>query len=132
MLHIGHTRYLEQARSLGDRLVVGINSDDSVRLLAKGKDRPIVEAEQRAEVVSALAFVDYVTIFNEPDPLALIQVLRPNILVKGGDWSAERIIGKEFVESYGGSVQSIPLVPNISTTTIVEKILAHHHLNQSR
>ena len=130
MLHIGHTRYLEEAKRLGDRLVVGINSDDSVRHLAKGTDRPIVTASQRAEVLAALACVDYVTIFDEPDPLALIQALRPNILVKGGDWSTDRIVGKEVVEAQGGSVRSIPLIPDISTTTIVERILAHHHLNK--
>lgn len=125
LLHIGHTRYLEEAKGLGDCLVVGINSDHSVRQLAKSPDRPIITADQRAEVLAALACVDYVTIFDEPDPLALIQVLRPNILVKGGDWSTERIIGKELVESYGGSVHSIPLVPYVSTTTIVTRILSH-------
>ncbi len=128
MLHIGHTRYLTEARALGDCLVIGINSDDSVRQLDKGNDRPIVTADQRAEVLAALACVDYVTIFDEPDPLALIQALRPNILVKGGDWSPEHIIGKEFVEAQGGSVRNIPLIPNISTTTIVKKILAHSPL----
>ncbi len=128
LLHIGHTRYLTEARGLGDRLVVGLNSDDSVRQLDKGNDRPLVTADQRAEVLAALACVDYVTIFDEPDPLALIQALRPNILVKGGDWSPERIIGKEFVEAQGGSVRNIPLVPNISTTTIIQKILAHNPL----
>ncbi len=126
LLHIGHTRYLEEAKRLGDRLVVGINSDDSVRQLAKGNDRPIVTADQRAEVLAALTCVDYVTIFDEPDPLALIETLRPNILVKGGDWSTERIVGKDFVETYGGTVRSIPLVPDISTTAIVQKILAHY------
>jgi len=130
LLHIGHTRYLEEAKRLGDRLVVGINSDDSVRHLAKGTDRPIVTASQRAEVLAALACVDYVTIFDEPDPLALIQALRPNILVKGGDWSTDRIVGKEFVEAQGGSVRSIPLIPDISTTTIVERILAHIPMNK--
>lgn len=128
LLHIGHTRYLTEARGLGDRLVVGLNSDDSVRQLDKGNDRPLVTADQRAEVLAALACVDYVTIFDEPDPLALIQALRPNILVKGGDWSPERIIGKKFVEAQGGSVRNIPLVPNISTTTIIQKILAHNPL----
>jgi D-beta-D-heptose 7-phosphate kinase/D-beta-D-heptose 1-phosphate adenosyltransferase len=113
LLHIGHTRYLEEAKGLGDRLVVGLNSDDSVRQLAKGTDRPIVQADQRAEVLAALACVDYVTIFDEPDPLALIQALRPNILVK-------------FVEARGGSVRNIPLVPDISTTAIIQRILAQH------
>ena len=123
LLHIGHTRYLEEAKRLGDRLVVGLNSDDSVRQLAKGTGRPIVPAAQRAEVLAALACVDYVTIFDEPDPLALIQTLRPNILVKGGDWSTDRIVGKEFMEAQGGLVKNIPLVPDISTTMIVQKIL---------
>jgi D-beta-D-heptose 7-phosphate kinase/D-beta-D-heptose 1-phosphate adenosyltransferase len=126
LLHIGHTRYLEEAKGLGDRLVVGLNSDDSVRQLAKGMDRPIVTADQRAEVLAALACVDYVTIFDEPDPLALIQALRPNILVKGGDWATDRIVGKEFVEAQGGSVRNIPLVPDISTTAIIQRILAQH------
>jgi len=128
LLHIGHTRYLQEAKRLGDRLVVGINSDNSVRQLAKGPDRPIVPAEQRAEVLAALTCVDYVTIFNEPDPLVLIQALKPNILVKGGDWSTDRIVGKEFVEAQGGLVRSIPLIPDISTTKIVEKILAQYSL----
>jgi D-beta-D-heptose 7-phosphate kinase/D-beta-D-heptose 1-phosphate adenosyltransferase len=126
LLHIGHTRYLEEAKGLGNRLVVGLNSDDSVRQLAKGMDRPIVTADQRAEVLAALACVDYVTIFDEPDPLALIQALRPNILVKGGDWATDRIVGKEFVEAQGGSVRNIPLVPDISTTAIIQRILAQN------
>jgi D-beta-D-heptose 7-phosphate kinase/D-beta-D-heptose 1-phosphate adenosyltransferase len=126
LLHIGHTRYLEEAKRLGDRLVVGLNSDESVRQLAKGTDRPIVSADQRAEVLAALGCVDYVTIFDEPDPLALIQALRPDILVKGGDWSTDRIVGKEFVEGQGGSVRNFPLVPDISTTAIIQRILAQH------
>ena len=106
--------------------MVGLNSDESVRQLAKGMDRPIVSADQRAEILAALGCVDYVTIFDEPDPLALIQALRPNILVKGGDWSTDRIVGKEFVEGQGGSVRNIPLVPDISTTAIIQRILAQH------
>ncbi|MDH5430023.1 MAG: D-glycero-beta-D-manno-heptose 1-phosphate adenylyltransferase [Nitrospirota bacterium] len=132
LLHIGHTRYLAEAKGQGDCLVVGINSDESVRQLAKGSDRPIITAAQRAEVVAALGCVDYVTIFDEPDPLALIQALRPNILVKGGDWATDRIVGKEFVEAQGGSVQNIPLVPDISTTTIVQRILAHNPVKSPR
>ncbi len=112
--------------------MVGINSDESVRQLAKGSDRPIVTAAQRAEVVAALACVDYVTIFDEPDPLALIQALRPNVLVKGGDWATDRIVGKEFVEGLGGSVQNIPLIPDISTTAIVEKILSNNPVKYPR
>ena len=132
LLHIGHTRYLAEAKGLGDRLVVGINSDDSVRQLAKGTNRPIVPADQRAEVLAALACVDYVTIFEEPDPLALIQALRPNILAKGGDWATDRIVGKEFVEAQGGSVQNILLVPNISTTALVQRILANNPVKSPR
>jgi D-beta-D-heptose 7-phosphate kinase/D-beta-D-heptose 1-phosphate adenosyltransferase len=132
LLHVGHTRYLAEAKGLGDRLVVGINSDDSVRQLAKAKNRPIVSADQRAEVLAALACVDYVTIFDEPDPLALIQALRPNILVKGGDWATDRIVGKEFVEAQGGSVRNIPLVPNMSTTAIVQRILANNPVKSPR
>jgi rfaE bifunctional protein nucleotidyltransferase chain/domain len=128
LLHIGHTRYLEEAKGLGDRLVVGLNSDDSVRQLAKGTNRPIIPADQRAEVLAALTCVDYVTIFDEPDPLALIQALRPNILVKGGDWARDLIVGKEFVEAQGGSVRNISLIPDISTTVIIQRILAHHRL----
>jgi D-beta-D-heptose 7-phosphate kinase/D-beta-D-heptose 1-phosphate adenosyltransferase len=130
LLHIGHTRYLEEAKCLGDYLVVGLNSDDSVRQLAKGTNRPIIPADQRAEVLTALTCVDYVTIFDEPDPLALIQALRPTILVKGGDWPTDRIVGKDFVEAYGGSVRSIPLIPNVSTTMIVERILDHDHISK--
>ncbi len=126
LLHIGHTRYLEEAKSLGDRLVVGLNSDDSVRQLSKGPARPIVTAAQRAEVLAALACVDYVTIFEEPDPLNLIEAIRPNILVKGGDWLPDHIVGKAFVEAQGGSVRNIPLIPDISTTKIVEHILTHY------
>jgi D-beta-D-heptose 7-phosphate kinase/D-beta-D-heptose 1-phosphate adenosyltransferase len=122
LMHIGHTRYLEAARSLGDVLVVGVNSDGSVRALDKGGDRPIVPDRQRAEVVAALASVDYVVIFEEPDPAGLITKLQPDVLVKGGDWSLDRIIGRDVVEARGGTVRTIPLVPGVSTTTLVQKI----------
>lgn len=122
LMHIGHTRYLQAARELGDALVVGVNSDESVRTLNKGADRPIVPDAQRAEILAALACVDYVVIFSEPDPGALIATLQPDILVKGGDWSAERIVGRETVEARGGRVQTIPLVPGVSTTTLVQRI----------
>jgi len=108
--------------------VVGLNSDDSVRQLAKGTNRPIIPADQRAEVLAALRCVDYVTVFDEPDPLALIQALRPDILVKGGDWATDRIVGKAFVEAQGGSVRKVSLIPDISTTVIIQKILAPHRL----
>lgn len=122
LMHIGHVRYLQAARNLGDLLVVGVNSDGSVRALSKGPDRPIVPDVQRAEVLAALACVDYVVIFQEPDPGALIAALQPDILVKGGDWPLDRIIGRETVEARGGRVQTIPLVPGVSTTTLVQRI----------
>jgi D-beta-D-heptose 7-phosphate kinase/D-beta-D-heptose 1-phosphate adenosyltransferase len=124
LMHVGHTRYLQEARRLGDLLVVGVNSDASVRSLNKGPDRPIVSDSQRAEVVAALGCVDYVVIFTEPDPLALITILRPDVLVKGGDWPVERIIGREIVEANGGVVKAIPLVPNMSTTSLIQRIRA--------
>jgi rfaE bifunctional protein nucleotidyltransferase chain/domain len=129
LVHIGHTRYLKQAKQLGDRLVVGINSDESVRTLAKGAQRPIIPGVQRAEVIAALGSVDYVILFDEPDPLNLIKALQPDVLVKGGDWTPERIVGKEFVEGRGGVVQTIPLVPDVSTTTIIQRILTAHGLS---
>jgi D-beta-D-heptose 7-phosphate kinase/D-beta-D-heptose 1-phosphate adenosyltransferase len=123
LLHIGHTRYLEEAKQLGEILVVAINSDTSVRQLAKGVNRPILPGAHRAEVIAALACVDYVILFDEPDPLNLIKAIQPNVLVKGGDWTAERIVGKDLVEERGGFVRTIPLVPDISTTAIIERIL---------
>ena len=131
LLHIGHTRYLDEAKQLGDRLVVGINSDASVGQLAKGADRPILPGAQRAEVVAALGCVDYVILFDEPDPLNLIKAIQPDVLVKGGDWTPEQIIGKDFVEERGGFVRTIPLVPDISTTTIIYRILNAHGLSPS-
>ncbi len=122
LMHIGHIRYLQAARNLGDVLVVGVNSDSSVRTLDKGTDRPIVPDAQRAEVLAALACVDYVVIFPEPDPGTLIATLQPDILVKGGDWPVDRIVGRETVEARGGRVQTIPLVPGVSTTTLVQRI----------
>jgi len=122
LMHIGHIRYLQAARNLGDVLVIGVNSDESVRALHKGADRPLVPDVQRAEVLAALACVDYVTIFPEPDPGSLIATLQPDILVKGGDWSLDRIVGRETVEARGGRVQTIPLVPGVSTTILVERI----------
>ena len=122
LMHVGHTRYLQAARDLGDLLVVGVNTDRSVRTLNKGTERPIVPEQQRAEVLAALACVDYVVLFDEPDPGRLIRDIRPDVLVKGGDWTPENIIGRETVESRGGVVKTIPLVPGVSTTTLVEKI----------
>ncbi len=122
LMHIGHTRYLQAARELGDLLVVGVNSDASVRALDKGAGRPIVPEAQRAEVLAALACVDYVVLFGEPDPGRLIADLQPDVLVKGGDWAPDQIIGRETVEARGGIVKTIPLVPGASTTALVNKI----------
>lgn len=122
LMHVGHVRYLEAARTLGDLLVVGVNSDDSVRTLQKGQDRPLVPQDQRAEVLAALACVDYVVLFGEPDPGRLIGELQPDVLVKGGDWAPEQIVGRDTVEARGGTVRTIPLVPGVSTTSLVNKI----------
>ena len=124
LMHVGHTRYLQAAKELGDLLVVAVNSDESVRSLNKAPDRPIVPEAQRAEVVAALGAVDYVILFNEPDPQDLIAALQPDILVKGGDWAVERIVGREIVEARGGVVRTIPLVPGMSTTSLIQRIRA--------
>ena len=125
ILHAGHVRYLAAAGAEGDLLVVGLNSDASVRLI-KGDNRPIVHQDHRAEVLASLGCVDYVVFFDSPDPLALIQTLKPDVLVKGADWSEEAIVGSEFVKSNGGRVVRISLVPEISTSHIIEKILKLH------
>ena len=122
ILHIGHVRYLYAARNRGDLLVVGLNSDQSVRLI-KGKRRPIVAQDQRLEILASLQVVDYVTLFDEPDPLKLIQILKPTILVKGADWSADEIIGADFVKSRGGRVVRVPLVQGASTSSVIERIV---------
>ena len=122
LMHVGHTRYLQAAKDLGDLLVVGVNSDTSVRSLSKAPDRPIVSETQRAEVLAALECVDYVAIFSEPDPLNLITAIQPDVLVKGGDWNIDRIIGRGVVEQRGGVVRTIPLVPDMSTTSLIQRI----------
>ncbi|MDQ1290482.1 MAG: D-glycero-beta-D-manno-heptose 1-phosphate adenylyltransferase [Nitrospirota bacterium] len=122
LMHVGHTRYLQTAKTLGDLLVVGVNTDDSVRSLEKAPDRPIVPEAQRAEVLAALGCVDFVVLFSEPDPKALITAVQPDILVKGGDWPLDRIIGRDVVEARGGRVQTIPLVPGFSTTALIHRI----------
>ena len=122
LMHIGHTRYLQAAKALGDVLVVGVNSDASVRSLNKAPDRPVVTEAQRAEVLAALECVDYVAIFSEPDPLNLITVVQPDVLVKGGDWDMDRIVGRGVVEQRGGVVRTIPLVPGMSTTSLIQRI----------
>lgn len=122
LMHIGHTRYLQAARAFGDVLVVGVNSDASVRTLGKAPDRPIVPEAQRAEVLAALGCVDYVVIFDESDPLQLITAVQPDVLLKGGDWVIDRIVGREIVEARGGVVKTIPLVSGLSTTGLLERI----------
>ena len=122
LMHVGHVRYLQAARALGDLLVVGVNSDASVRGLDKGADRPIVPEAQRAEVLAALGCVDYVVLFEEPDPEQLIAALQPDVLVKGGDWAIDKIVGRAIVEAGGGLVTTIPLVPGLSTTALLQRI----------
>jgi rfaE bifunctional protein nucleotidyltransferase chain/domain len=122
LMHVGHTRYLREAKALGHLLVVGVNSDASIRSLNKGSDRPIVPEAQRAEVLAALECVDYVVIFTESDPERLIATLQPDVLVKGGDWAIDKIVGREIVQSRGGAVKTIPLVPGMSTTALLQRI----------
>jgi D-beta-D-heptose 7-phosphate kinase/D-beta-D-heptose 1-phosphate adenosyltransferase len=122
ILHVGHVRYLEQAKSLGDVLVVGINSDRSVRGL-KGPRRPILPVEERGEILSGLGCTDYITVFEEPTPFDLISLLQPDVLVKGGDWTPEQVVGREVVEGSGGRVVILPFVEGSSTTNIIDVIL---------
>ena len=121
LLHVGHISLLEQARELGDVLVVGLNSDRSVRAL-KGPTRPIVTQQDRARVLAALKSVDYVTIFNARTPLALITALKPNVLVKGADWGRGEIVGRRVVERHGGRVVRVPLKAGHSTTRLVQRL----------
>ena len=121
LIHRGHVDYLSKARDLGDLLIVGLNSDDSVRRL-KGEKRPISNQDSRAMVLAAFTFVDYVVVFDEDTPINLIRSLKPDILVKGGDYSHDNVVGADFVESYGGRLELIPLVPGESTTNLIKKI----------
>lgn len=129
LLHPGHIYTLSQARSLGEVLVVGINSDASVKRL-KGARRPILSETERVLLLSALAVVDYVTIFSEDTPLEIIHLLRPQVLVKGGDWSSEAVVGREVVEAEGGRVVLIPYQAGFSTTDIITRILAAYGVGQ--
>lgn len=122
LLHVGHVRYLAQARGLGDALVVAINSDRSVREL-KGPDRPIFDQAERAEILAALRFVDYVTVFDNISPRSLIAELLPDVLVKGGDYQLDQIHGREEVEAAGGNVIALPFVEGSSTTDIIKKVI---------
>lgn len=121
LLHTGHVRYLTEARGLGDALIVGLNSDRSVRAL-KGEGRPILNESERAEVIAALEAVDYVVVFEEDTPRKLIARLLPDVLVKGGDWPVDEIIGREAVEAAGGKVLSLPYVEGSSTSDIIRRI----------
>jgi D-glycero-beta-D-manno-heptose 1-phosphate adenylyltransferase len=121
LLHLGHVDYLEKTRSLGDKLVLGLNSDDSVSRF-KGQNRPIQDQNSRSRVLAALQFVDAVVLFNEDTPLNLISEILPDILVKGGDYLAENIVGADVVKTNGGVVRTIDFVPGYSTSKIVEKI----------
>ncbi len=122
ILHRGHVEYLEEAAALGDRLIVGINSDSSVQRLGKGPDRPLNDQDSRALVLAALRCVDAIVIFEEDTPLELIKAVRPDVLVKGGDWKADQIVGAEVVKSTGGEVRSLKLVDGFSTTELVRRI----------
>jgi rfaE bifunctional protein nucleotidyltransferase chain/domain len=122
IIHAGHVHYLQECKKLGDILIVGINSDESIKKI-KGDKRPIVPLEMRGFVLSQIQGVDYVIPFEEETPINLIKVIRPDILVKGGDWPVEKIVGKDFVEEYGGKVLTIPFRYKISTTQIIEEIL---------
>lgn len=121
LLHVGHLRYLEEARSLGDFLVVGVNTDASVRRI-KGRDRPVMDEKARSELVAGLHCVDCVVLFDTPDPLPVIQSLDPHVLVKGADWPLEKIVGARWVIQRGGTVVRIPVVEGYSTTSILKKI----------
>ncbi len=121
ILHPGHVEYLEAARQLGSALVVAVNSDASARRLGKGAGRPVNGVEARTRVVAGLGAVDRVVVFEEDTPLDLIRALRPDVLVKGGDYDRASIVGADVVESYGGTVLTIALVPGHSTTAIVER-----------
>jgi rfaE bifunctional protein nucleotidyltransferase chain/domain len=122
ILHKGHVEYLSKAKQLGDVLIVGLNSDSSVKMI-KGDKRPIVPQEDRAFILSNLSFVDYVVIFDEPTPYELISKIVPDVLVKGSDWSQENVVGRDIVEANGGKVVLIEIVPGRSTTNVIKTII---------
>ena len=125
LIHTGHTRYLEKAKSFGDILIVAINSDASVRYI-KGVNRPINLEADRMETLSALESVDFVILFQEPDPERIIADIQPDVLIKGGDWPIDKIIGRDIVEARGGKVISVGYLEGASTTEIIERILKKH------
>ena len=124
LLHPGHTRYLADAKALGDILIVGINSDRSARALGKAPDRPIYTEQERAEILAALAAVDAVVVFDEDTPHAIISALHPDVLVKGADWGENAVVGRDVVEARGGKVVRVELSPGYSTSSILAKIRA--------
>jgi len=121
LLHAGHVSYLQAARKMGDLLVVALNTDDSVRRI-KGPLKPLVPLAERAEMLLALECVDYVTSFTEDDPYDVIKTVRPDLLVKGADWAPDKVIGRDLVESWGGKVVSVDLVPGRSTTNLIDTV----------
>jgi len=125
LLHVGHVKYLQKARTYGDLLVLGLNSDASVRRL-KGEKRPLIGQSERAHILAALDCVDYVVIFDEDTPIRLLEALRPHVLVKGGDYTPDRVVGKDLVESYGGRIELVEFVDGKSTTNIIDKILQNY------
>ena len=122
ILHQGHVRYLYDARNNGDYLIVGLNSDRSVRI-NKGKNRPLISEEARSELIAALCFVDGVVVFNEETPLELISFLMPHVLVKGTDWAESDIVGSDLIKRSGGEVIRIPIFPGVSTSEIIRRII---------
>lgn len=122
LLHPGHVRYLQEARRLGDALIVGINSDRSVRALAKGDERPITPGLERAEIVAALACVDATVVFDEDTPHEIISALQPDVLVKGADWAEGTVVGADIVEARGGKVVRVPLAEGHSTSNLIENV----------
>jgi rfaE bifunctional protein nucleotidyltransferase chain/domain len=119
LLHLGHVTYLQEAHKQGDILVVGLNSDESVKKV-KGPLKPLLPLAERAEMLLALSCVDYVSFFEEEDPYNIVKTLRPDVLVKGGDWAVDKIIGGDLVQSWGGKVTNIPVVPGRSTTNLID------------
>ncbi|MEQ8203005.1 MAG: D-glycero-beta-D-manno-heptose 1-phosphate adenylyltransferase [Smithellaceae bacterium] len=129
ILHVGHVRYLREAKKTADVLVLALNSDSSVRSI-KGEKRPLVGEEERAEILAALEFIDFVTIFEELTPQELIVYLKPDVLIKGGDWPEDKVVGRDDVKKWGGRVVLIPEVKGKSTTNIVEKIKEVYNANK--
>ncbi|MBU1022909.1 D-glycero-beta-D-manno-heptose 1-phosphate adenylyltransferase [bacterium] len=125
ILHAGHIHLLKKCRELGDFLVLGLNSDESIARI-KGNNRPVIDQESRKAVLMAIRYVDYILLFNEDTPLNLIIEVKPDILVKGGDYNPDTVVGKDIVESYGGRVEIVPLLDGFSSTTIIDKINSVH------